>query len=477
MAETLIEAFEAAVRAHGPRTALIEGDGNKVSFGDLKARADGIAAHLASRGVRPGDRLLLAMPVGADLYASLAAIWALGAVAVLPEPAMGLNGVRHAVRQTDVRGLCATGFYRLLRLLIPGLWARPVFDPARVADRMDMPLPQSVPDDIALISFTSGTTGLPKAIPRSHRFLMAQHAAVAPILASDDHEVDLVAFPVFALLNLAEGRTTVLPNWRMSRPDRVTPNALRDWIGHTGVTRLLLPPALCDTLSRASAVPEVRTLFTGGGPVFPDLLARLRSYAPSLKITAVYGSTEAEPIAAVNLSSISPEDEASMTNGLGLLAGLPVPEVSLRISEGEIQVSGAHVNAGYLDPGDDAETKLREGGVTWHRTGDAGVLDDLGRLWLLGRHGAAVPSGGRMLYPFALEAAARSWPGVRQAALVRIGGQAVLAIEGDRAEHRVWAENAGALGVDDLQILRRIPMDRRHRSKVDTQALVRSLNG
>jgi acyl-coenzyme A synthetase/AMP-(fatty) acid ligase len=81
---------------------------------------------------------------------------------------------------------------------------------AKPGPALDLPLPDA--GDLALISFTSGTSGAPKAIPRSHGFLAAQHRAIAPMLDSSAAEVDLVAFPVFVLINIASGRTSVLPN-------------------------------------------------------------------------------------------------------------------------------------------------------------------------------------------------------------------------------------------------------------------------
>ena len=129
---------------------------------------------------------------------------------------------------------------------------------------------------------------------------------------------------------------------------------------------------------------------------------------------------------------MTPDDREAMANGAGLLAGQPVDDVHVRIDNSEILVTGAHVNKGYLDPARDAETKLRDGDVVWHRTGDAGRLDDNGRLWLLGRHGADV--GG--LHPFVVEAAARLWPGVVRTALAEMNGTPVLAIEGDESTGR-----------------------------------------
>ena len=83
-------------------------------FTALKARADGFAARWQAQGIGPGDRVLVARPVDADLYASLAALWSLGAVAVLPEPAMGLAGLRHAARVTRPKAFCTGGWYRAL---------------------------------------------------------------------------------------------------------------------------------------------------------------------------------------------------------------------------------------------------------------------------------------------------------------------------------------------------------------------------
>jgi acyl-CoA synthetase (AMP-forming)/AMP-acid ligase II len=153
-----------------------------------------------------------------------------------------------------------------------------------------------------------------------------------------------------------------------------------------------------------------------------------------------------------------------MAAGDGLLAGRPVDAIDLRLAaDGEIEVSGPHVVTGYLDPADDAATKRRDGGRVWHRTGDGGRLDADGRLWLTGR--IAARAGG--LEPFRVEIAARSWPGVRAAVLLPVGERRVLAIEGDRRHLPEWRTAAARLGSLAVRPVRRIPMDRRHRSKPD----------
>ena len=461
----LLDHFAAAAARFPDRIAIVDGRGRETSFAALQARADGFAARWRDQGIGPGDRVLIARPVDADLYASLAALWILGAVAVLPEPAMGLTGLRHAARITAPKAFCAGGWYRALKFLLPELWrvktlgARPGA-PAQL-------LPAALEGDIALISFTSGSTGQPKAIPRSHAFLMAQHGAIAPLLHSDAPQRDLVAFPVFTLINIAAGQTSVLPGWKMSRLAALAPQHLRDWMQRQRVTRALIPPSLCEKLAEAGMPPDLHSIFTGGGPVFPDLLARL--HGP--RVTCVYGSTEAEPIAHLDAQEITPADQAAMSQGAGLLVGRPVPGLHLRIREDEIQVAGGHVNPGYLNPNHDTENKLREDGLIWHRTGDAGRLDAEGRLWLLGRLGSAVTIRGAPRFPFQIEIAARQWPGVTQAALVQGRAGPVLALAGDAAKLPDWQAAAGALGIATVRHLERLPMDRRHGSKIDLKAL------
>ncbi|MEO9865055.1 MAG: AMP-binding protein [Yoonia sp.] len=469
----LISQFTRTVAANPDCTAIVNADGSSVSFAALHARAAKLANTWAKAGIGQGDRVLVAMGISSDLYATLAALWSLGATVVLPEPALGLAGVRHAVRTANVTAFCATGWYVGLRVVVPELWFIQRLA-LREADHGEL-RNAIAPTDIALISFTSGTTGAPKAIPRSHAFLMAQHDAVAPLLESDMPERDLVAFPVFALINLAAGRTSVLPNWNMSRLADLGSDQLADWIKDQNVSRALLPPALCTTLSQTQRLPSLRKIFTGGGPVFPDMVAALRQAHPEVHVTCVYGSTEAEPITHLDRAQISDPDQAAMKAGKGLLVGKPTATTSVRIVEDEILVAGDHVNQGYLDPRHDAENKLHENGKIWHRTGDAGRFDDHGRLWLLGRIGTDVCLNEQPTFPFSVEVAVRQWPGVESCALISANGTPTLVICGDKTGLQTWVTSARALGISEIRHVTAIPMDRRHASKVDRKALLLQL--
>jgi len=364
-------------------------------------------------------------------------------------------------------------------------------------------------DTPAIITFTSGSTGEPKAAVRTHGFLLAQHQALAESLALVPGEVDLTTLPVFLLANLASGVTSVIPDADLRAPGAVDPAPLLEQIRLTRPTRVVASPALLDRLAayarrRSQPLNSFRRIYTGGAPVFPRLLDEIAAIAPAAAVVAVYGSTEAEPIAQIDRHAIDAADRDAMQQGAGLLAGRPAPSVLLRIlpdrwgtplgpwqqahiereslaamATGEIVVSGEHVLTGYLDGRGDEETKIRVDDRVWHRTGDAGYLDDRGRLWLLGRCAARVSDGKGILYPFAVECAASAIPDVRRSAFVEHGGRRVLVIEAGTDAAADLRETLRArlswARLDDVLLVRRIPVDSRHNAKIDYPALRRLL--
>ncbi|MEM7011604.1 MAG: AMP-dependent synthetase, partial [Verrucomicrobiota bacterium] len=217
---------------------------------------------------------------------------------------------------------------------------------------------------------------------------------------------------------------------------------------------------------------------------------RLTNAAPNALVAAVYGSTEAEPIAHLYAAEIGEADLEAMQRGEGLLAGEPVPEISLAIVPntwgtpiepmsgdefedmqlkedlpGEIVVSGDHVLTGYLDGVGDEETKFRVGETIWHRTGDAGRLDAQGRVWLLGRAGAVTRDDRGELYPFAVETALSFDNSLTRSALLLHENQRLLFIEGKLSVDVSWAQ------IDKIIPASRIPVDKRHNAKIDYPAL------
>ena len=487
------------------RDALIatcRGRDTRLTFAGLRAAADCFAADLSCRGIRRGDAVLVFVPMSLELYVALLGIFRLGAVAVFLDPTSGLRHINDCCRRLPPSALISVWPLRWARWFVRGLRKIPlVLAPPKL---LPQPVPVEFPgypspDDAALITFTSGSTGKPKSVVRTHRFLIAQHDVLKQSISLEPGSCDLTTLPVFVLANLASGITSILPDAKISHPGAVDVRRLSKQVRRLNPTRSCGSPAFFQRLTGdPSLLSGLRKIYVGGAPVFPALLQNLQNIVPDCQVVAVYGSSEAEPIAHIACSEIASADWQSMREGRGLLAGLPVPAIRLRIVSdqwgrviaqsssllprgiGEIIVTGDHVLKAYLHGEGDEETKTSIEGEVWHRTGDAGYLDVQGRLWLLGRCSARIQDAKGTLYPFAVECVAMSFSFVRRAAFVSVGGKRVLAVEGAAPISRgnltalqsalLWAP------VDEVRQVRRIPVDARHNAKVNYPVLLRLLN-
>ncbi|MCH8552400.1 MAG: AMP-binding protein [Natronospirillum sp.] len=522
VSSNIVALFDAQANAQPEAAALLDGRQypqkplKTFRFADLQRLSLAWADTLARSGIGPGDRVLVALRVSPALYGLLLALWRLGAVAILPDPSAPKDQLDHTCQRLQPSAFVGIPVAHLLRLRyasvrrIPrhfcvGAWLpwttrledNPTEAPARDAWRAPA-------DSPALITFTSGSTGRPKAACRSHGFLRAQYQAILGTLQLQPGDVDATTLPVFVLANLAAGVSTLLPPGDIARPGAIEPVPVLQAMQASGVTRASGSPAffrqLCQGL-KETASPQLHHLHTGGAPVTPRMiLDYAQLMAPRCGVTAVYGSTEAEPIAELPAAEL---DEKALTGpelGHGLPAGRPIESVQLRILQdaessppfrlteteleahcvdagevGEITVAGAHVLGGYLDGEGDEQAKLEVDGVRWHRTGDAGYLDATGRLWLVGRVSAAVTVDGQRLYPFQLEYPARAQPGVAAAALLTHDGEACLVIEPEPGRQPDIEQLVSALPVAlptrAIRLVKRIPLDRRHNAKIDYGAL------
>ena len=519
----LVELLQKQARERPDVPALIEEDGGRRSctFADLERRAAQGATRLRRAGVSRGDVVLVLQPMSIELYVIVTALFRIGAVAMVPDPSADRAHIADCCERVEPSALVGPPRAHLLRLLswpvrriphafVTGGWPLPFTTrwPARDAESDEqVTVAECEGDTPALLTFTSGSTGAPKGAVRTHGLLRAQYEALRDNLDLHPGQTDLATLPVFVLANLAAGMTTVLADADLKAPAQIDPGPVVEQIQSEQPTRTTASPAFFERLLDAddAVLDRFDRLYTGGAPVFPDLLDRMRSAAPSAEIVAVYGSTEAEPIAHVAEAEIRPADHEQMVAGGGLLAGRPVDAVELRIlpdrwdtpigpfsraeleekalppnAPGEIVVAGPHVVPGYLDGRGDDQNKFAVDGTRWHRTGDAGRLDAQRRLWLLGRCDATVRDDCGALHPFAVECGARLHDDVRHAALAQWEGRRVLAVAPISPMQGVDREGLRAqladVGLDAVVVLSEIPMDRRHNAKVDYPALADRLD-
>jgi acyl-CoA synthetase (AMP-forming)/AMP-acid ligase II len=435
-----------------------------------------------ANGIISGDRIVLLLPMGIDLYVALLAVFHIGATATLVDPAADIQGILERHPPDAFIGIPKA---HLLRLRVPALrglklYVSSGFIPLphkRLHSFSDPPPPVDPGTAPALLTFTTGTTGRPKAIARSHDFLLGQHQVLHHHMPFKPGDVDLPTLPVFLLHSLAGGATCVIADADLKHVGSVAAQPIIQQIHTHRVTSISASPALFRCLvdhliEQNEQLTGLQNLYTGGARVPADLVDSLSKVAPNASIYVVYGSTEAEPIAV--LDARAHRDELLATSARGALVGRPVPDIQIRIDGdpvGEIQVAGNHVNRGYLDnPEADAQHKIYEGDTIWHRTGDVGQLDENGDLWLVGRLGESVAG----LWPLCAEGAAESLDFVRKAGLVDINGRAIIAVQMN-APPEDWQQKVSeATGATPVEV-DRIPVDPRHNAKVDRTTLVQTL--
>jgi len=504
--------LEKQARKRPQADALISADG-RMTFSELERATQFTAAEFLRRGIQPGAGVLMLLPVGIPLYVHLIALFRIGAHAVLIDPGAGRAHLGAAVEMASPSAVIAGKKAKLLRLFVSEirripLWVTPVTGGVGDGGKSSS-LPSPRTETPALLTFTSGSTGRPKGMLRTHEFLLAQHAALEKSINLQPGERDLTTLPVFVLANLASGLTSILADCDFKHPGFVHGGRILRQIEREKPTRSCGSPAFYTRLAesaerRGRTIPSIRSIYTGGAPVFPSMVRQIKEAAHGSSVIIVYGSTEAEPIA--HIDSIEFLELCSGRQARGLPAGKPVPEVEVAIFDptcqppdgcldpkafaahlvptgrpGELLVRGAHVGRGYLHGVGDVENKLRAGDQIWHRTGDAAWQDSDGRLWLLGRvHAAVRRRDGSILYPFEIEARLDAFPGIRRTALVEFQGSACLVVEPEpetqwcgEAFRRICME----FDVSQIRDLRKIPLDRRHNAKVDYPRLRERLEG
>lgn len=478
--------------------ALIDGRNGRervVNFGQLEHRINACAKRLNAAGIGRGARVLVLVPMRSELYLTLAAIWKVGATALFLDPSAGRRHIAACCLRTSPDAVIGIPAARLLwwlqgalrRIPVKLVWGSHL--KFGEEDHSPMPTAEVDNDTPAILTFTSGSTGVPKGAIRTHGLLHAQYRALRKAIALEAGEVELATMPIIALVNLAAGITTLIPDADLKRPGFVNTTPIREQIAHFQTNRCVASPAFLQRFPPASG--RLKKIYTGGAPVFPRGVEEIQKAFPGAVITVLYGSTEAEPISHIAWPDVADRDRTAMANGSGLLVGAVAPEAEVQVVAdqwgtpigaqnshgwrqsalgvggiGEIVVSGAHVIPGYLNGLGDEENKVSVEGRIWHRTGDAGYFDAMGRLWLMGRCAAKFIFNGKYIYPFAIECAAVEQLSLPIAACCSIRGEPTLFLPKEATIPIPHEFSVGTITIRRI-IRTKIPLDKRHNAKVD----------
>ena len=438
----------ATAQRHGDRAAAVDGD-RRMTWLDLDRAVDRVARGFAAAGLVPGYRVVLLLPNGLDFVTTYLGCLRAGLVAVPLNTGLTAREVAGVLAHSGARLVVATDDLagkvhdEGMRVVRPG----ELHGEALLAARSD-------PESLAVLLYTSGTSGEPRGVMLTHRALLANVANLVelgerePEIAMGPDDVVLGVLPLFHVFGLnavlgwvcATGASLVLQQ-------RFDAEATLALVREAEVTRLpLAPPALVAWLSRedlADALKPVRVVLTGASALDQDVADRFRELS-GIAVHQGYGLTEAAPGVTTTLGSDSPPPGS---------VGKPLPGVEVRITDergdpvdgddpGEIQVRGANLFSGYWPDGDggpDADG--------WYATGDVGYLDAAGDLYLVDRLRELVIVSGFNVFPVEVEEVLATAPGVREVAVIGIPS----AETGEAVKAFVVAAPGAAPDVDELR--------------------------
>jgi fatty-acyl-CoA synthase len=444
-------AWTSFVRRHAhvqPVAAALRSDGAGVTYQELDARFDRMAASFSRLGVMVGGRVAILMANRTEYIEALGGVMRLGAIAVPLNFRLVAAEVGHLLHDSGAtllvvdaeRAEIAQGAVAAVGGGIPIVVvgdrapSGSVYGWADIVDDTKPPpplSPQTVaawePGAPAAIMYTSGTTGRPKGAVLTHlNLLMSTMAFMRTTRSLGNGGTSLCAAPIFHIAGLAKvvpaltlGQTVVLHSSRAFDPAEVL-----DLLESERVTDMFLVPtqwqAMCDLPDIAARSLELRAVTWGASPALPSTMEAMARSFPDVPFTAVFGQTEMSPVTCVL-------DGEDATRKLGSV-GLPVPAVDVRVVDeemrdvekghvGEIVYRGPSMMARYWN-NPEATAEATRGG--WFHSGDLVRQDDEGFVFVVDRKKDMIISGGENIYSTEIEDVIDSHPKVREVAVIGV---------------------------------------------------------
>jgi malonyl-CoA/methylmalonyl-CoA synthetase len=418
-AGTMAEAF-AGVAAERPGAPALDIDGTALTHGEIDDRAARVAGFLKSRGVAPGDRVLLSAPTSMDLVVAYLGVLRVGATAMPCDAKLTGAELAHLLGDAEpvaafvapeVRGRLAEARDPATVVTIGGEAQQAGSLAEAQAAEPVAPEPSPGP---AMLAYTSGTTGAPKGVPLTHANVLSSMRGVVHAWRWTADDVLVHALPLSHQHGLGGVHLTLLCGSRAVVFSRFAPETLCAAIREHRATVLMAVPAMYQRLSDWDGIGDadlrsLRLAISGSAPLPAALAERVRGWLGEYPLER-YGSTEAG-------LDVSNAYRGPRRPGR---VGWALPGIEMRLGESEeILIRGPQVFEGYWRRPEATAEALTEDG--WFRTGDLGRLDlEDGSLEITGRSKELIISGGLNVYPREVEAALEEHPAVGQVAVAGV---------------------------------------------------------
>lgn len=491
----LFDCFEQNALSHPNKPAFIYFDKynwETFTYKNMLDETRRFISGLSACSLTPGLTAAVMTPPSLEFFPFALALLKLGIVPILVEPAIGIKKIREIYAESRPDIFVGNGLTHALRVVFG--WGRKsvkhnltIHGLLRMTDYALHNSQYVIRKEHspAAIIYTSGSTGLPKGAVYTEANLAAQMDLLKNTFNISQDEIDLPAFPLYALIDLLLGVTSVIPDITFPVPGKTDPAKVIAAIRKFNVTNMFASPVVLNLLSsfaehnQSSSQPvllsSLKRIITAGAPATISLQRRFRQLLDdSTSLFGIYGATESLPIAKVDSREIFALEEET-NNGAGICLGKPIEGVTVRIIPitddpiaewqdsltvkpnviGEITVQSPATTREYLNrPESNRLSKIfrycEEGGLPdeeiseiasgycprndmkaeiIHRMGDVGYFDDEGRLWYCGRKSHRVQTENGVLFTEQIENIFNAHPQVARTALVGVEGKPVLWVE------------------------------------------------
>jgi long-chain acyl-CoA synthetase len=437
-----VETFLRHSAAAGPDRIAIVADGMRLSYAELDAKSDRLAAALAAQGVKRGDRVVVFMENIWETTVAIFAVVKAGAVFCPVNPQFKADGVGFILRDCRPRAvLTQEKFLAPCRQASSELPSPPLVVAARAADELPADvlafqtliadgsgaLPEAGgDDDLAMIIYTSGSTGRPKGVMMTHASMDAASGSIASYLANTAQDVVLGVLPLSFTYGLYQLLVAVRVGARLVLERNFAfPHAVLEKARAEGVTGLALVPTIAAMLRSMKdlapgALPGLRYITNAAAPLPPAHIEGLRRLFPGAKLYCMYGLTECARAAYLPPEELDrrPDSVGKAIPGTEVVvldeAGQPAAPGTV----GELVVRGPHLMRGYWENPQATDAVLRPGPKPGERqlhTGDLFRSDADGFLYFVGRKDDMLKIKGEKVAPRQVEAALCECPGVVEA--------------------------------------------------------------
>jgi acyl-CoA synthetase (AMP-forming)/AMP-acid ligase II len=437
-----------AARRWPDADALIE-DGTVLSHAQAAVAARRVARRLLARGVRPGDRVALALPNGWRYAVAYGGVQLAGAVAVLVNTRFAPPEIEYVLADCGASAVVVDGTTgKRVPLTCPHWDVDELTASGPTTDYLPGLSVASI--DVANILYTSGTTGQPKGAMQTHGNVVFNAGTCGTVMGAGPADRTLVIAPMFHATGIvsqlvgfgAHGAARVfMPGFTATgMRDALIEHRITFFAGVTAMIHLMLADPRFDPAD----LPALRTVCFGGAPVAEAFLAEATRRLPGVTFANVWGLTEATSIVTCATGQEWLDRPWSV--------GRPVPGVEVTVegkpdpdAVGELWVRGPVVTAGYWHRPEATAETYRAGG--WLRTGDVGRIDADGYVQVLDRLKDMIIRGGENIYSLEVEGVLARHPGVADVAVVGVPDP----VMGERVRAVVVPRPGETLSLDALR--------------------------